>query len=96
MQCVRLSTIIASSRSSRPFILPGLKSAQIRFNSSINEQACYDVVVVGGGHAGTEASAAASRMGCKTLLLTHKLETIGILHNILCFNKEMKKKILLF
>ena len=30
----------------------------------------FDVIVIGGGHAGTEASAAASRMGCKTLLLT--------------------------
>jgi tRNA uridine 5-carboxymethylaminomethyl modification enzyme len=37
----------------------------------------YDVVVVGGGHAGTEAAAAAARMGAKTLLLTHRLDRIG-------------------
>lgn len=37
----------------------------------------YDVIVVGGGHAGVEAAAAASRMHCRTLLVTHKFETIG-------------------
>jgi tRNA uridine 5-carboxymethylaminomethyl modification enzyme len=37
----------------------------------------YDVVVVGGGHAGCEAAAAASRMGAQTLLLTHRRDTIG-------------------
>ena len=37
----------------------------------------YDVIVIGGGHAGTEASLAAARMGCRTLLLTHSLDTVG-------------------
>ena len=37
----------------------------------------YDVIVVGGGHAGTEAALAAARMGQHTLLLTHNIETIG-------------------
>ena len=39
----------------------------------------YDVIVIGGGHAGTEAAASSARMGAKTLLLTHKIETIGIM-----------------
>ena len=37
----------------------------------------FDVIVIGGGHAGCEAAAASGRFGAKTLLLTHKLETIG-------------------
>ncbi|AOS96366.1 tRNA uridine 5-carboxymethylaminomethyl modification enzyme MnmG [Microbulbifer aggregans] len=37
----------------------------------------YDVIVIGGGHAGTEASLAAARMGASTLLLTHNIETLG-------------------
>ena len=37
----------------------------------------YDVIVIGGGHAGCEAAAAAARLGASTLLLTHQTETIG-------------------
>ena len=42
-----------------------------------NLESTYDVVVIGGGHAGCEAAAAAARMGARTLLLTHRIDTIG-------------------
>ncbi len=43
--------------------------------SRSNQQ--YDVIVIGGGHAGTEAALVSARMGCRTLLITHNIETIG-------------------
>jgi tRNA uridine 5-carboxymethylaminomethyl modification enzyme len=43
----------------------------------VEYQQTYDVIVIGGGHAGTEACLAAARMGCRALLLTHSVDTLG-------------------
>lgn len=76
----RLAKALGSSRSRRieasTFISLsyhsfGKQSVAVRAHTS------YDVIVVGGGHAGCEAAAAASRMGAKTALVTHKFATIG-------------------
>jgi len=43
----------------------------------MSQASSFDVIVIGGGHAGTEAAAAAARMGARTALLTHSAATIG-------------------
>jgi tRNA uridine 5-carboxymethylaminomethyl modification enzyme len=44
---------------------------------AVEYQQQFDVIVIGGGHAGSEACLAAARMGCRTLLLTHSVDTLG-------------------
>ena len=46
-------------------------------DSAVEYKQQFDVIVIGGGHAGTEACLAAARMGCRTLLLTHSVDTLG-------------------
>jgi hypothetical protein len=59
-------------------VKPRQSTARSIHSPAMNEGfAHYDVVVVGGGHAGCEAAAAAARLGARALLLTHKRATIG-------------------
>lgn len=51
--------------------------SQTEFELNATNSESYDVIVIGGGHAGCEAAHAAARMNAKTLLLTHKIDSIG-------------------
>ncbi|XP_004696362.1 protein MTO1 homolog, mitochondrial [Echinops telfairi] len=59
------------------FAKPRLSLARLSGGSGAPRSPHFDVVVIGGGHAGSEAAAAAARCGSRTLLLTHRVDTIG-------------------
>lgn len=69
------------SFSTLKFSILGRKNGYISLRSlqtfKSNDENKFDVIVIGGGHAGTEACTAAARMGAKTLLVTHKKNTVG-------------------
>ena len=68
-----------SSKSTNPSTTTGVttRRASINIHEYETTKILYDVIVVGGGHAGCEAAAAAARTGAKTLLITQRMDTIG-------------------
>ena len=76
MRCVIRGSLSCRRRLSRNYVVDS------KYGRDSAPQVDYDVVVVGGGHAGTEAAAAACRVGARTLLITHKFSTIGMYDRI--------------
>lgn len=72
------SSILLRNRASFPTTSGASPEGAARRDFATARQT-YDVVVVGGGHAGCEASAASARVGASTLLLTHKIDSIGVM-----------------
>jgi tRNA uridine 5-carboxymethylaminomethyl modification enzyme len=73
---LRRNTEIVSRGTSSAGILFHVEPAR-KMTASMDFPKRFDVIVVGGGHAGTEAALAAARVGCETLLLTHSIDTLG-------------------